>query len=72
MAVFVRYVTSDVIVKEELLDLVELKDTTRGVDVKEALKQFRLKPMHLSTSLLVLLQMVHQQWLANMLDLLAY
>ena len=72
MAVFVRYVTSNVVVKEELLDLVELKDTTRGVDVKEALEQFWLKPMHLSTSLLVLLQMVHQQRLTNMLELLAY
>ncbi|XP_065681502.1 general transcription factor II-I repeat domain-containing protein 2A-like [Hydra vulgaris] len=43
MAVFVRYVTSDVIVKEELLDLVELKDTTRGVDIKEALDKALLK-----------------------------
>ena len=34
MAVFVRYVTSDVIVKEELLGLIELVDTTRGVDIK--------------------------------------
>ena len=43
MAVFVRYVTSDVIVKEELLDLVELKDTTRGADVKEALETVLVK-----------------------------
>ncbi|XP_047138990.1 general transcription factor II-I repeat domain-containing protein 2A-like [Hydra vulgaris] len=43
MAVFVKYVTSDVIVKEELLDLVELKDTTRGVDIKEALDKALLK-----------------------------
>ena len=43
MAVFVRYVTSDVIVKEELLDLVELKDTTHGVDVKEALETVLVK-----------------------------
>ena len=43
MAVFVRYVTSDVIVKEELLDLVELKNTTRGVDVKEALETVLVK-----------------------------
>ncbi|XP_065654636.1 protein FAM200A-like [Hydra vulgaris] len=32
VAVFIRYVTSDILVKEELLDLVELKDTTRGID----------------------------------------
>ncbi|XP_065667991.1 general transcription factor II-I repeat domain-containing protein 2A-like [Hydra vulgaris] len=37
MAVFVRYVTSSVLVKEELLDLAELKDTTRRIDLKEAL-----------------------------------
>ena len=43
MAVFVRYVTSDVIVKEELLDLVELKDTTRRVDVKEDLETVLVK-----------------------------
>ncbi|XP_065650943.1 protein FAM200B-like [Hydra vulgaris] len=43
MAVFVRYVTSDVIVKEDLLDLVELKDTTRGVDIKEALETVLVK-----------------------------
>ena len=43
MAVFVRYVTSDVIVKEELPDLVELKDTTRGVDIKEALETVLVK-----------------------------
>ncbi|XP_047137577.1 general transcription factor II-I repeat domain-containing protein 2A-like [Hydra vulgaris] len=43
MAVFVKYVTLDVIVKEELLDLVELKDTTRGVDIKEALDKALLK-----------------------------
>ncbi|XP_065675532.1 protein FAM200A-like [Hydra vulgaris] len=43
MAVFVRYVTSDVLVKEELLDLVELKDTTRGIDLKEALNNVLVK-----------------------------
>ncbi|XP_065642542.1 general transcription factor II-I repeat domain-containing protein 2-like [Hydra vulgaris] len=43
MAVFVRYVTSDVLVKEELLDLVELKDTTCGIDLKEALDTVLVK-----------------------------
>ncbi|XP_065654938.1 general transcription factor II-I repeat domain-containing protein 2A-like [Hydra vulgaris] len=43
MAVIVRYVTSDVFVKEELLDLVELKDTTRGIDLKEALDTVLVK-----------------------------
>ncbi|XP_065672011.1 SCAN domain-containing protein 3-like [Hydra vulgaris] len=42
-SVFVRYVTSDVLVKEELLDLVELKDTTRGIDLKEALDTVLVK-----------------------------
>lgn len=37
LAVFVRYVSLDVAVKEELLNLVALKDTTRGIDVKNAL-----------------------------------
>ncbi|XP_065662674.1 uncharacterized protein LOC136085307 [Hydra vulgaris] len=43
MVVFVRYVTSDVLVKEELLDLVELKDTTRGIDLKEAIDTVLVK-----------------------------
>lgn len=37
LAVFIRFVTSDFTIKEELLDLVALKDTTRGIDVKNAL-----------------------------------
>ena len=37
LAVFVRYVPNDVAVKEELLDLIALKETTRGVDIKNAL-----------------------------------
>ena len=37
LAVFVRYVSNDVAVKEELLDLIALKETTRGVDIKNAL-----------------------------------
>ncbi|XP_065651173.1 general transcription factor II-I repeat domain-containing protein 2-like [Hydra vulgaris] len=43
MAVFVRYVISDVLEKEELLDSVELKDTTRGIDLKEALDTVLVK-----------------------------
>ncbi|XP_065667709.1 protein FAM200A-like [Hydra vulgaris] len=41
MAIFVRYLTSDVLVKEELLDLLELKDTT--CDLKEALDTVLVK-----------------------------
>lgn len=37
LAIFVRYVSKDLEVVEELLDLVTLKDTTRGCDIKEAL-----------------------------------
>lgn len=37
LAIFVRYVTNNVDVKEELLDLVALKDTTKGSDIKNAL-----------------------------------
>ena len=33
---YVRYVSSDVVVKEELLDLIALKETTRGVDIKKS------------------------------------
>ena len=42
MALFVRYAT-DVIVKEELLDLVELNDTTCGVDIKDSLETVLVK-----------------------------
>ncbi|XP_040069581.1 zinc finger BED domain-containing protein 5-like [Ixodes scapularis] len=37
LAIFVRYVSSDESVREELLDMVALKETTRGVDIKNAL-----------------------------------
>jgi len=36
LAIFVRYVTRYVDVKEELLDLISLKETTLGVDIKIA------------------------------------
>ncbi|XP_060861778.1 general transcription factor II-I repeat domain-containing protein 2-like [Metopolophium dirhodum] len=39
LAIFVRYVTSDVDVKEELLDLISLKETTRGIDIKIAIDE---------------------------------
>ncbi|CAI6353085.1 unnamed protein product [Macrosiphum euphorbiae] len=37
LAIFVRYVTMNMEVKEELLDLIALKETTRGCDIKDAL-----------------------------------
>lgn len=37
LAVFIRFVSSDFVVKEELLDLVALQESTRGVDIKTAL-----------------------------------
>ena len=43
LAVYVRYVSSDVVVKKELLDLIALKETTRGVDIKKALDKILIK-----------------------------
>ena len=43
LAVFIRYVSSDVTVKEEMLDLVALKETTHGVDIKNALDRILTK-----------------------------
>ncbi|CAM4308920.1 unnamed protein product [Caretta caretta] len=37
LAIFVRYVSVDVIVKEEMLNSVALKETTCSIDVKNAL-----------------------------------
>lgn len=37
LAVFIRFVSPDFVVKEELLDLVALQESTRGVDIKNAL-----------------------------------
>ena len=37
LAIFVRSVSNDCLIKEELLDIVPLKDRTRGIDVKEAM-----------------------------------
>ena len=37
LAVFIRFVSPDFVVKEELLDLVELQESTRGVDIKNSL-----------------------------------
>ena len=39
LAIFVRYVSSDFTIKEELLDMVALRETTRGVDIKNALDE---------------------------------
>ena len=44
LAIFVRYVSSDLTIKEELLDFVAIRETTRGVDITkridEALTRF--------------------------------
>ncbi|XP_067144229.1 general transcription factor II-I repeat domain-containing protein 2-like [Centruroides vittatus] len=37
LAVFIRFVSPDFVVKEELLDLVALQESTRGVDIKNEL-----------------------------------
>lgn len=37
LAVFIRFVSPDFVVKEELLDIVALQESTRGVDIKNAL-----------------------------------
>ncbi|XP_032406666.1 general transcription factor II-I repeat domain-containing protein 2-like [Xiphophorus hellerii] len=39
LAIFVRMISEDCVVKEELLDIVPLKDRTRGTDVKEAMME---------------------------------
>ena len=39
LAIFVRYVSSDLTIKEELFDLVAIRETTRGVDIKNALDE---------------------------------
>uniref|UniRef100_UPI00358ED13F SCAN domain-containing protein 3-like n=1 Tax=Myxine glutinosa TaxID=7769 RepID=UPI00358ED13F len=40
LAIFVRSVSEDCTIKEELLDIVPLKDRTRGIDLKETLTNF--------------------------------
>ena len=37
LAIFVQYVPSDLTIKEELLGLVAIRETTRGVDIKNPL-----------------------------------
>lgn len=37
LAIFIRFVSNDCVSREELLDMIALKDTTRGVDIKNAL-----------------------------------
>ena len=56
LAIFVHYVTRDVDVKEGLIDLISLKETTRGIDIKialdETLRKFEIplnKIMRIST-----------------------
>ena len=37
LAIFARFISTDCLIEEELLDIVTLKDRTRGIDVKEAM-----------------------------------
>ena len=37
LAILVRFISTDCLIKEELLDIVPLKDRTRGIDVKKAM-----------------------------------
>ena len=37
LEIFVRFISTDCLIKEELLDIVPLKDSTRGINVKEAM-----------------------------------
>ena len=43
LAVYVPYVSSDVVIKEELLDLIALKETTHGIDIKKVLDKMLMK-----------------------------
>ena len=52
LAIFVRYVSSDLTIKEELLDLVTIRETTRGVDIENALDE-ALKRFHVPLNKLV-------------------
>ncbi|KAJ3597343.1 hypothetical protein NHX12_000871 [Muraenolepis orangiensis] len=44
LAIFARSVSNDCVLKEELLDIVPLKDRTRGIDVKGAMMNVFVKP----------------------------
>ena len=37
LEIFVRFISTDCLIKEELLDIVPLKDRTRGINVKESM-----------------------------------
>ena len=39
LAIFAQYVSSDLTIKEELLYFVAIRETTRGVDIKNALDE---------------------------------
>ena len=43
LAICARYVSSKMTVKEELLDMVALKETMRGIDIKDALDKVLTK-----------------------------
>ena len=57
LAIFVRYVSSDLIIKEELLDFVAIRGTILEVDIKneldEALTRFHV-PLNPSASLIII------------------
>ena len=46
LAIFIRFIKKEPVVLEELLDLIALKDTIRGIDIKSAFESlFPLLPM---------------------------
>ena len=49
LIIFVRYVSSDLTIKEKLLDLVAIREITRGIDIKNALDE-ALKRFHVLVS----------------------
>ena len=68
LALFVRYVSSDLTIKEELLDFVAIRETTLGVDIKNALDEALTRFMCILIYSSELRLMVHQQWWVNVSD----
>ena len=61
LANFARSVSEDCVIKEELLDIVPLKERTRGVDVKETMTDVFVK-VNLPLQKLTAIATPHNQW----------